>query len=414
MAVPTNVFQNVQTYQKAELAFLQNQNCWISNSNTKFKNFDTLEANLGDTVTFDKPIRYTVNDSLVATFQPTEQRVESLTVDKAKNVSTAFTAQQRIFNVKRYMKEIGNGAVAELGTEVEADIATVAETSTFRYYGDGITNIDSYQKLATALAYFRNFGAAKTETKGFLDDVAVPGIIGAGLTQFKLDRNREDFNSWEIGGFSNSEWYQSNLLPTHTSGTAGNTPQTLTVVSVTTDADGGISAILFSGATASDADAIKAYDLFSFDDGVSGKTNVRYRTFIGHKPCANKVQCRATADASADGSGQVNITISPKLYVSAGNKQNITTAIVAGMQITVIPSHRCGLIFAGNPLYLAMPRLPDEDPFKTVAEVDPDTGVSMRMYYGSKFGLNERGLVNDCIWGKKLVEEYAMRLIFTI
>lgn len=414
MAVPSNTFQNVQTYQKSSLAYLQNYNCFIKNANTKFKDFDKIEANLGDTVTFDLPPRYTTNSSLIAVFQGSEQRVQSLTVDQAENVATAFTAQQSIFNAERYMKEFGKSRVAELGASVEADVATLAETNTFRFFGDGVTNINSYQTLATALAFFRNYGTPKTPPKGFLDDIAIPAIIGSGLTQFKLDRNKQDFNSWEIGEFDRADWYNSNLLPVHISGTVGNAPETLTVVSVTTDADGGISAIEFSGATSADPDSIKENDLLQFSDGVTGQTNVRYRTFIGHKPSANPVQIRATANVAATGPGNVTIPISPKLYVAAGNKQNITTAIVAGMEATALPSHRCGLLYSGDALFLAMPKLPDETPFPTVNDVDPETGVSMRIYYGSKFGLNERGMVNDCIWGKTLVEEYAMRLIFTI
>jgi len=53
-------------------------------------------------------------------------------------------------------------------------------------------------------------------------------------------------------------------------------------------------------------------------------------------------------------------------------------------------------------------------PFPTGNEVDPDTGVSMRMYYGSLFGQNQRGMIHDCIWGKKLVPEYSMGVIYPL
>jgi len=50
-SLPVNTLQNVQTYQKAELAWLLNSFCGISLSNKKFKNFNDFTANLGDTVT---------------------------------------------------------------------------------------------------------------------------------------------------------------------------------------------------------------------------------------------------------------------------------------------------------------------------------------------------------------------------
>jgi hypothetical protein len=61
-----------------------------------------------------------------------------------------------------------------------------------------------------------------------------------------------------------------------------------------------------------------------------------------------------------------------------------------------------------------MPRLPEEIPFPTANKSDPESGVSLRMYYGSLFGQNQRGFVNDVIWGKTLVPEYAMRLLFPL
>ena len=57
-STPVNILQTVQTYQKAELAWLLNSFCGISLSNKKFKNFNDLVANLGDTVTFDTTPRY--------------------------------------------------------------------------------------------------------------------------------------------------------------------------------------------------------------------------------------------------------------------------------------------------------------------------------------------------------------------
>jgi hypothetical protein len=65
---------------------------------------------------------------------------------------------------------------------------------------------------------------------------------------------------------------------------------------------------------------------------------------------------------------------------------------------------------AGKPLFLAVPRLPDEAPFPTARSTDPDTGISLRTYFGSQFGQNSRGMVHDVIWGKTLVPEYAMKI----
>jgi hypothetical protein len=204
-------------------------------------------------------------------------------------------------------------------------------------------------------------------------------------------------------------------LKTHTAGTEGNAGSTLTVVSVVTDSEGGVIQITFSGTSAaSDPNSIKEYDKFQFSDGVSGQPDLRFLTFIGHKPSQSPVQFRATADAASTAGSQVTVDIFPALQAAAGKDQNITSPIVAGMQVTVLPDHRCGLIMAGNPLFLAMPKLPDEVPYPTSVQQDPDSGASIRQYYGSLFGQNQRGMVHDIIWGKTLVDEYAMMVALPV
>jgi hypothetical protein len=408
--MPTNILQQVITYNESNLALLLNSFAFISTSNKKFQRFnDDIPKNLGDTVSFDLPPRFTTTNSLVVSFQSAEQRVQQLTVNKQASTAYEFTAQQFIFNVRDYMNVFGKSAIAEIGTQVETDIAALAETNTFRFYGDGITPISTYLQLANSLAFFRNFGAAKDNTMGYLSDLTFPQVVNSGLNQFTIDKNNREMMSWEIGKFSNCDWYQSNLLKTHDAGTEGNAGTTLTVVSVVTNADGGVTQITFSGTSAaSDADSIKAYDKFQFSDGVAGRTDLRFRTFIGHVVSQSPVQFRATADAASTAGSQVTVDIFPALQATAGKNQNINTPIVAGMQVTVLPDHRCGLIMAGNPLFLAMPKLPDEVPYPTSVQQDPDSGASIRQYYGSLFGQNQRGMVHDVIWGKTLVDEYAM------
>ena len=128
MAVfPSNILQQVQTYQRSGLALLQNLCCHISTANTKFKDFDKIQANLGSTVTFDRPPRASVVAGLVAAWQPAIQLVETLACDQANNASFAVTNQQRIFNLEKgeedYMRVFGRSFIAQLAAKVEINVA---------------------------------------------------------------------------------------------------------------------------------------------------------------------------------------------------------------------------------------------------------------------------------------------------
>ena len=442
MALPTNVLQQVQTYQRSNLALLENLNCFMNIANTRFKDFENITANLGSEVNFDLPPRFTTSTGLVASFQPAIQRLLPLTCDQATNVSYAFTAQERIFNVEKdtesYMEMFGRSAVAEQGAFIEANLALNAhsavpvntvvnaqtvptgalhtESGPFRFFGDGATPVNSFQQLAQMIANFKNFGSVNKGIKVILPDVNVPPIVGTGLNQFAPKRNDNMAMSWEVGEFGTPPvmYYQSNLLPTHISGNVGINGTTLTVISTNDPTGANITQITFSGATVSDANAVLSGDLFQFQDNVSGQPNMRYLTFIGHVVSNQPVQFRATANAGADGSGHVVVNITPALQATSGGSQNINNNIVAGMQVKALPSHKCGLVIGGDALYIAMPRLPDQYPFPTAAEYDPDTGVSMRMTYGSLFGQNQMGMIHDSTWGSVLVPEYSMRIAFPV
>lgn len=427
MAVPNNILQTVTTYQKAELAWLLNSFCGIRLANKKFQNFNSLTANLGDSVSFDLAPRYVGYNGLVITQQPSQQRVQTLTCTQATNVSSGYTDQQFIFNVRDYMDRFGEAAMKELGSIIEADIwknivtgvrindpqnanfgAVQTNSGPYRFFGDGVTQINSYGQLAQAVANFNDFGAAKNKMRGVLPETVIPGIITTGLQQFVMNRNERDAMSWELGQFAGTEWYQSNLLPIHVAGTLGQAGTTLTVQSISADG----TQITCTGA-GTDANAVKIGDMGQFQDGVAGQPNMRFLHFIGHSVSAQPVQFNVTADAASAG-GTVVLTVNPPLISAAGPNQNINNAIANGMQIKLLPSHRAGVLYSGDQLYLAMPQLPDQSPFTTVNTMDKDSGASIRHYFGSQFGQNNRAYVRDSIWGSTMVPENAMRIIFPL
>jgi hypothetical protein len=437
MANPTmdNLLVQVQTYQEGLLAYLQNLNVFVATANTRFKEFEKLTANLGSSVTFDLPYRFTTADSLVATFQPLDQRFQTLVADQSKNVSFVISAEQLIlFKLEEYMSRIGKGAIRQLSATIESQVAAQCIAGVpagvnsagnpyagsgnnipFRFYGNSVTQINSYTQLSQAVAMFENFGSAVGEHKAYVSDTVIPSIIGSGLQQFAESRNNEIANSWELGRFYGTMWYKSNLLPIHLAGSEGINGTVLTVVSTTLNAAGQVIAITFSGThAASDPNSVLQYDRFQFNDGVAGFTNMRYLTFTGYQPSSNPVQFFATANAASTAGSDVTVSIYPPLQAGVGNTQNLNQQIQAGMQASVLPSHRAGLLTSGDPLFIAMPRLPDEMPYPTGNRSDPDTGVSVRMYYGSLFGQDQHGIIHDALWGSTLVPEYGMVLVFPV
>jgi hypothetical protein len=450
--MPTNILQQVVTYQPSELAYLQNLNCFLSTANKKFENFENLTANLGSTVNMELPYRFTTSNGLVAVDQPITQRYHPLTVDQSANTSMSVTNPEQIFNLNKdaYMNKIGKSAIRALGAQIESNIALNTtsdvpvmipdpanpnyyipsgayhtESGPYRFFGDGVTALTSYQQLAQMVANWREVGSTNMgDIKIYMPNTIIPAIIGTSHGQFTPERNNETAMSWEIGryGTPNTIYYQSNLLPIHIAGSVGNGSTTavkqLTVVS-TNDATGtNVTQITCTcdASLSGDVNAIKRGDLCQFID-VSGKPNMRTMTSTGNKVTSQPVQMRITVDAAASGTTVViNILAGSGVGLTSapGANQNINNAIQAGMKIQVLPSHRTGLLVDGDALFVAMPRLPDQTPFPTASENDKDTGASLRLSYGALLGQNLQRLVHDCIWASTLPPEYCLRLVLPL
>lgn len=440
MATPQNTLQTVQLYIKTEIAYLFNSFWGIANANKSLEAFNDRPGNLGDSITFDTSPRFISYSGLSITQQPSVQRLQTLTCSQAINISMGYTDEQYIFNVRDYMREFGNAAASQLGSTIEEDIlknivsgvignnpksssygVKQIHSGPYRFYGDGTTPINSYGQLAQGWANFVSYGAAKDKRRGVIPENLVPPIINSGLNQFAHARNDEIARTWELGKFSgmNCDWSASNLLPIHLAGNIGNAAppnNVMTVVSTNDSTGANVTSISFTEPTGgTDPNAIKAGDLFQFNDGVSGKPNMRFLTFIGQHVTSLPVQFRATADAGTT-SGTVTVTIETingvGLVSAANQNQNINNVIQAGMQVTPLPSHQAGWMDAGDAFYLAMPKLPDQSPYDTVYYRDPESGAGIRHYWGTQFGMDNKAYVRDNVWGSTLVSEDSMRLIF--
>ncbi len=426
---PQNVLLDVKTLIEPSLALLQNSLVHVSTFNTRFKDFNEKPANLGDSFMFPKPPRVTVAQGLVPNFQPIVQRWETVVCDQSSNASSEYTPQQQIFNLDKaqydFMSLYGKSAIANLATKVDADVARNwvsgvrsgitgvlnSNSGPYRFYGDSVTPISSYQQLQKAVVSMDDFGAAFGEKRMYMPVTNVPVIIGNGLNQFIPTKNDEMLNSWMLGSFGTpkTQLYTSNVLPLHISGTASVGRPTLTVVSVDDPTGQNVTRITVSGAPNSDANAVHAGDLFEFDS-----KDLRFLTWTGYMPSEQPVQVRAISDAASNASGRVTLEIYPALNWAGGQDRNVTMAITTGLTLKGLNSHRAGGLLCGDAAFVAMPALPNTEPYESAQMYDSESQVGLRMYHGQIIEKGIKGLIYDEIHGSFMTPEYSERMIYPI
>jgi len=439
-ALGTNALQAVATYQASALPYLANENCALATANTKFKNFQDMTANLGSSVLLELPARSTAAAGLVvSTFGNAAQRAQNLTMNLSANSSWSATSQQYITNSEEYIDYFTDSCVHELSEFIEASLwkgnsevqtgtdannnsVDIGYSGPYRAYFAPITSsggvssvgaITTYQQLANALVMYRNFGAGMGVPYFVIPDTAEPAIVSSGQNQFVLDRNETSAMSWEVGNFNKAKFMRSNLLPLHTSGTLGDDGATLTFVSI----DVTNTVLTF---TSSAVGTAVAGDIVTFaaPSGLPAVANgnLKFLTFTGHQPSAQFVQFAVSADAATSGVGNtIELTSTvPLIYDPTGlnANANLSAELTAGFTAFVMPSHRAGLIFHPDSRFVAMPRMDSQDPFPTANQYDEDTGMSVRLTYGSQFGQNTKGWILDAIWGFTNIPEYMVRVCF--
>lgn len=437
--LPSNVLQNVSLYLRSYLAIQKNFTSLINRANKRFDKFNKVPGNLGSTVTFDSPPPALSSPGLIANRFPAQQNIYTLTVDQAANSAIAVDMQQLIFNIKNapggnYLTVFGSSMVQALSTTMEetglrtfmsgvkpmtqvGDQTIISEfgnalSGPNTYYGDGINPISSYQQLEQAVMLGRTTGQAPTPADMWIPDFARVPIVNSGLGQFAQSRNNEAAQSWQIAEFGSPKTtvMQSNILPFHISGTTGIQQQVLTVVSVNDPTGNNVTQITFSGANTTDANAVRAGDMFTFKPQ-SGFITPKFLTQFGYFPSVRTYQFRATVTAASSG-GLVTVTLSEPINWAGGLNKNCSTPIIAGMEVSTLPSHKSGGIVYGNALYLAVPELPEEWPYLSVAETDPDTKLSFMLSYGSLLGQNVSQVILYQISGWFGVPKYMDRLVF--
>jgi hypothetical protein len=427
-----NMLQTVETYQMNTIAWLLNQYAGMDLANKKFIDFENKTSNLGDKISFEVGSQTVSQNSLVITTTPAILEKAELIAANAISTSNDFNEKEFTYQAKDYMNIFGYQRAAELGSVIErSNFEHITGTARYkddqnplngqlidpssgpyRFFGNGVNQIDSFTTLSQIISNFKDYGSSDVNLCGIIPITKKDIIIGNGLDQFALNRNNSIAESWDLGTVSGCRWTSSNLLPVHMAGTIGDAQITLTLVSTNDPSGNNITQLTFSSSLGNDINAIKAGDPIEFID-VSGQPRLRYRQWFGHGVSNQPVQVRATGDAESIG-GQITVNIYPPLQSTPGPKQNLSTSLQAGMQATIPASHIAGVVWSGNPFYVALPKLSDQRPYDTSIVTDPGSGISLRSYWGALPGLNKRIYATDSIYGAYLLARNALRVNFPL
>lgn len=276
-------------------------------------------AQIGDTLKIRLPNQYTVGTGATITPQDTTETSVDLKVQTQKHVPMAFLSTDLTLSLDDFSKRIIDPAMAVLAANIESDVLS-------NVYKDVYNQVNNQGSAAT-------FAKVLQGRKQLVDNLAPVNDRNVSLnTQDNVDlvdalkglfndqkQIAAQYREGYLGRTAGFDFMENTLLPSHTVGTKAGTP----LVNGATQTG---SSLITDGWTASTA-ALKKGDIFTLEGVFRVHPETKQSTGVLQ-------QFVATADGTADGSGNLTVSISPSI-VTSGAAQNVSGSPADNAAITV-------------------------------------------------------------------------------
>lgn len=357
-------------------------------------------AKIGTTLNIRKPPRYTTSTGPNLSIQDSTETYVPLTVNTQRHVDLSFSSVELTMQIDDFSKRFIEPAMTQLAASIENDALSM--------YKDIWSQVGSPTAPTNALRPFLqakkrmddNLTPANDERHIILNTDSEVEVVDAlkGLFQ-SSERIREQYEGGTMGLAAGFEWQQNTLLPNQITGTLGGTP----LVNGATQTG---SSLVTDGWTAGQT-VLKKGDIFT----IQGIYGVHRET---RQPFGYLQQFVATADVTADGSGNATIPISPAI-TTTGPFQTVSVSPADNAPITpagvASTAYGVNLAFHKEAFTFATADLEDVSAYGAWGARAVQDGISMRLARQYAIGTDTVPTRIDVLYGfATLYPELACRV----
>lgn len=387
----------------AKEALMQLENLCVMGNNVH-RAYKKEFVKVGDTVTIRKPVKFRVKDGEVVDSVDVLERSTSITISSRKHVAWKFSTEDLTLTIEQYSERYIRPAVIALANQIDYD-GCMLYKDVHNFVGTPGTNPDSFAEVYPA-AQRLDEEAVPDEDRKLVLAPKTAWSVAAGITNlYNPQMVRGAIERGKIGYYAGFDVLRDQNIIAHTVGTYS------TVGQMNGTTSEGATSLVTDGWNA--GATLKQGDVITID-GVYGVNPISGQAYDWLR------QFTVTADATADGSGNMTINISPQIYSSAASEtylpyqtvdalpaDNASINVVSGSSNT---KYNQNLAFHKNAFALVMVPLemPAGNDFK--ARVSKN-GFSIRVikYYD---GDNDQEKIRlDVLYGwKTIYPDLAVRL----
>ncbi len=385
------------------LRILHNESAFLGNVSRDLEPMYGSTPKPGATVTYRKPVQFTVRSGAAANIQDVNETSGTLTVQPELGIDWAFSDFDMKLSIEQFSERYLKPAGTRLAAELDLKIAQAVIPAVGNFAGTPGTGPSTVAHILDAAALLDENAAPRDGMRYCaLNPRANAGVVGglSGLFNAQQsigEQNKTGMMRTNLG----LNFVMSQNLPTHTVGPLGGTPlvnganQGLINSGSTDNPSGNTTSLVTDGWTASAAARLAAGDVIT----IAGVFAVNPET---KQSTGQLKQFVVTAAASSDGSGNLTAVISPAI-IAGGAYQNVTARPADNAAITVVTgsastSYGQNIIWHRDAISLV--NFPMEVPngMDMAAQVSYD-GVSLRFLRGFDITNNRRICRFDMLYG---------------
>lgn len=340
------------------------------------KSYSGYGAAAGDTIRIKQPQRFRVSSGATIDIQDRNEKAVNLVRGTQKHIALAFTSKELTQdllnpdNLNLFSKDHLETAVQDLSAEVDRDVLSQMMNDIYLYEGTYGVNPTGYASVTQCSKKLNMFGAPKMNRHLVLAPGAQAAMNEGMAGLFNPTAIVSDqFKNGMLANTNQFTFWESDFTSDHTNGAYGGTP----VMSATVSE--GASTLPISGFTA--GSVITKGTILT----VAG---VKRRNYVSLQAKGALHPMVVLADATADGSGNVTLSIAPALLASATDAySNVTALPQSGAAVTILGASSAAsaqsLFFAKEGFVFATADLKDIGVHMERSITDPKQKISMHL-----------------------------------
>lgn len=335
-------------------------------------------AKLGATIQLRLPNRGQVRRGSAWAPKTLVDQTVPLTLSYQSGYDFDFISAQMTLEADRVRERYVNPAADAIASDADAQSMTDVYTSVWNAVGTPGTTPSASQTYTDAVVKILDGAGNDDEIKAVLDILAASRISNTQATLFNPGGAISAMNRTgriQDAYLGISEWFQSQNVPSHTTGAFTSSTPVVSGASQTG------SSLNLSGFAISQTNAIRKGDVFTAA-AVNSVNPLQYQS------TTRLQQFVATADASSDGSGLLTVNISPPI-ITSGDFQTVTNSPANSAAISIwsgsgtyaatATASKQSLVFTPNAFVFAMVDL-----------VDPVAGAKASFARSKDYGISIR------------------------